>query len=204
MDAQVGKLLIELEHLGLRKNTIIILWGDHGFKLGEHKDWGKHTNFELDTRVPLLVSYPGMKQKGKITNGLVELIDVYPSLCELAGLPVPNTLQGISFVPLLESPDKSWKKTAFSQHTRESYKKDLYPKGGVMGYSVRTPQYRFTRWQTGPVGNPKEVIALELYDHQKDPNENVNLAGKPAFAAIVKQLILVLNQGGKEVMLKKI
>lgn len=203
-DAQVGKLLSELERLGLRENTIIIFWGDHGFKLGEHKDWGKHTNFELDTRVPLLVSYPGMKQKGKTTNGLVELIDIYPSLCQLAGLPVPNTLQGVSFVPLLENPGKAGKSAAFSQHTRESYKRDIYPNRDVMGYSVRTPQYRFTRWQTGPVGNPRDVIAIELYDHQNDPEENVNLAGKPAFAAIIKKLTLVLNQSGTHALAKKI
>lgn len=196
MDAQLGKVLAELERLGLHRNTIIVLWGDHGFKLGEHKDWGKHTNFELDTRVPLLVSYPNMKHKGKKANGLVELIDIYPSLCQLAGLPVPKTLQGLSFVPLMENPDKAGKEAAFSQHTRESYKRDLYPKRNVMGYSIRTDQYRLTRWQTGPLGNPEEIIAMELYDHKKDPDENVNLAGKPALAAMIKQLTTLLNKSG--------
>lgn len=202
-DAQVGKILRQLDQLGLRQNTIIVLWGDHGFKLGEHKDWGKHTNFELDTRVPLLVSYPGMKQKGKKTDGLVELIDVYPSLCQLAGLPIPATLQGLSFVPLIENPGRLWKQAAFSQHPREWYKRDIYPKHDVLGYSIRTGQYRFTRWQRGPVNKPEEVIALELYDHQKDDNENVNLAGKPEYAAIVKQLTIMLNKGSTEVLLKK-
>lgn len=144
-----------------------------------------------------------LKQKGNTANGLVELIDIYPSLCQLAGLPVPGTLQGMSFVPLLENPGKAGKSAAFSQHTRESYKRDIYPDRDVMGYSVRTPQYRFTRWQTGTVENPRDVIAIELYDHQKDPDENVNLAGNPAYAAIVKQMTLVLNQGGKEAMVKK-
>ncbi len=204
MDAQVGKLLAELERLNLSENTIIVFWGDHGFKLGEHNDWGKHTNFELDTRVPLLVSYPDMTQKGKTTKGLVELIDIYPSLCELAGLAVPKTLQGVSFVPLLENPGRTWKDAAFSQHTREFYKRDVYPQRDVMGYSVRTDQYRFTRWQTGPVGNPREVIAIELYDHQNDPDENENLAGKAAFSAIVKQLTTMLNQGGSKMSVKKI
>ncbi len=196
VDAQIGKVLTELQRLGLEENTIVILWGDHGFKLGEYREWGKHTNFELDARVPLLLSYPGMKQPGKKTNGIVELIDVYPSLCELAGLPVPDGLEGRSFVPLLESPEKPWKPAAFSQHTREFYKRDQYPNRDVMGYSVRTDRYRFTRWQRGPAGKPGEVIATELYDYQKGPREKVNLAGDPAYAALVREMTVLLEKGG--------
>ncbi len=170
--------------------------GCHGFKLGEYREWGKHTNFELDARVPLLLSYPGMKQPGKKTNGIVELVDVYPSLCELAGLPVPNGLEGTSFVPLLKNPEKSWKPAAFSQHTREFYKRDQYPNRDVMGYSVRTDRYRFTRWQRGPAGKPGEVIATELYDYQKGPREKVNLAGDPAYAALVREMTVLLEKGG--------
>lgn len=106
-----------------------------------------------------------------------------------------TTLQGLSFVPLLENPDRTWKKAAFSQHTRESYKKEIYPKRNVMGYSIRTDQYRFTRWQTGLLSKPEEIIAMELYDHNKDPNGNVNLAGKTVYAALVKQLTSMLNRG---------
>ncbi|HUR59112.1 MAG TPA: sulfatase, partial [Opitutaceae bacterium] len=118
MDAQVGKVLDELDRLGLREKTIVILWGDHGWKLGEHDAWCKHSNVENDTNVPLILSVPKMKNAGAHTKALVEFVDIYPTLSELAGLPLPNHLEGSSFKPLLDNPDRPWKAAAFSQYPR--------------------------------------------------------------------------------------
>jgi iduronate 2-sulfatase len=115
VDAQIGRVLAELDVLGLRKNTIIVVWGDHGWHLGEYGIWGKATNFEVATRVPLIVSAPKMKAAGKGSKALVEFVDIYPGLCELAGLPLPAHLEGKSFAPLLNDPDQKWKAAAFSQ-----------------------------------------------------------------------------------------
>ena len=112
MDAQVGKVLDELERLDLRKNTIVILWGDHGWKLGEHDAWCKHSNSENDTNTALLLSVPGMKNAGAKTNSIVEFVDIYPTLAELAGLSLPKHLEGVSFKPLLENPARVWKSAA--------------------------------------------------------------------------------------------
>ncbi len=115
VDAQVGRVLAELDALGLRENTIIVVWGDHGWHLGEYGIWGKATNYEVATRVPLIVAAPKMAAAGKGSNALVEFVDVYPTLCELAGLPLPRHLEGKSFVPLLTDPDQPWKPAAYSQ-----------------------------------------------------------------------------------------
>ncbi|MBL7187233.1 MAG: sulfatase [Phycisphaerae bacterium] len=115
VDAQIGRIISELERLGLRDNTIIMLWGDHGWHLGEHTLWGKATNFEIATRCPLIVSARGMKKTGGSSDALVELLDMYPSLCDLAGLPVPEHVEGRSFVPLLDDPGRMWKLAVFSQ-----------------------------------------------------------------------------------------
>jgi arylsulfatase A-like enzyme len=182
VDAQIGRLLDEIERLQLRDRTIIILWGDHGWKLGEHDSWCKHTNFENDTRAPLICSAPGQEAKGSMTQALVEFVDIYPSLCELARLPLPAHLEGSSFAPLLDKPDEPWKQAAFSQ----------YPRGRrVMGYSMRTDRYRFTRWLR-PDGT---AVATELYDHATDPQENVNLAGLSQNGELVERLTEQLKAG---------
>lgn len=116
VDAQIGKIIGELEKQGLRENTIIIVWGDHGWHLGDMGVWGKATNYEIATRVPLMIWTPDMKIRGKGTDALVELVDIYPTLCELAGVSLPDHLEGHSFVPLLDQPERSWKKAAFSQY----------------------------------------------------------------------------------------
>lgn len=174
-DAQVGRLLDALEQTGLGKNTIVVLWGDHGWKLGEYSDWCKHTNMELDTRIPLIVRAPGY-EGGQRTDALVESIDIYPSLADLAGLPQPSHLQGTSFVPLLKNPERSWKKAALSQ----------YPRGTVMGYSIRTDRYRFVSWQER--GHPQRTQAIELYDHRTDPGETENVAHQPEYADTVRRM----------------
>ena len=117
-------------------NTVVVLWGDHGWQLGEHGLWCKHTNFEIATRVPMIFSAPGQKAAGAKTDALVEFVDIYPTLCELCGLPLPDGLEGTSLVPLLDEPDRPWKTAAFSQ----------YPRGKAMGYSMRTDRYRYTEW----------------------------------------------------------
>lgn len=206
IDAQIGRLLDELDRLGLRDNTIVVLWGDHGYSLGEHAIWAKLTNFEHSTRSPLIVSAPGMK-KSQITNALVEFVDVYPSLCELAGIPLPENLEGTSFVPLMENPNRQWKSVAFSQYLRRGFKDykvvplDIpnpegyseYPTNGAIGYSMRTDRYRYTIWQDPD--NPEKVIARELYDHFNDPGENVNVAGLAENKDLVANLTEELRTG---------
>ena len=185
-DAQIGKVLDELDRQGLRQNTIIVLWGDHGWKLGEHGEWCKHSNVENDTNAPLLLSAPGMKNAGQHCRALVEFVDIYPTLAELAGLPLPAHLEGNSMKPLVENPKRSWKNAAFSQ----------YPRGKkLMGYSMRTDRYRFTVW----VGREdhSQVDSIELYDHQADPQENQNIANASANAKLVDQLTRQWRMGWK-------
>ena len=188
MDAQVGRLLDELDRLKLRDKTIVILWGDHGWQLGEHGAWCKHTNFETSTRAPLLISAPGQKAAGAKTDALVEFVDIYPSLVELCGLPTPRGLEGTSFAPLLDDPEQPWKRAAFSQYPRQ-----IPMVGRGMGYSMRTDRYRLTEWSV-PEKNFREY---ELYDHETDPQENVNLAGLPEHEGTVKELSGQLHAGWK-------
>ena len=182
IDAQIGRLLDELDRLKLRENTVIILWGDHGWKLGEHSLWCKHTNFELDTHVPMILSMPGVKTTGRNTKALTEYVDIYPTLCEICGLSIPKHLEGLSVVPLLKNPNRPWKKAAFSQ----------YPRGKIMGYSMRTERFRYTQWQDRKTG---KVMARELYDHKIDPQENVNVAAQPEYAKDVNRLSRMLKRG---------
>jgi arylsulfatase A-like enzyme len=189
MDAQLGRVLDELDRLGLTDRTIVVLWGDHGWKLGEHGAWCKHTNVELDTRAPLIVVVPGMPQPGRPTEGIVEFVDIYPTLAELCGLPTPSHLEGTSFRPLLDNPDQPWKRAAFSQYPRTHQGRSL------MGYSMRTERYRFTMWQDAK--QPDRVDAIELYDHQQDPQENENLADRPEMAEVVRELTAMLRAGWK-------
>jgi iduronate 2-sulfatase len=180
-DAQVGRVLDALDHLGLADNTVVVLWGDHGWKLGEHGMWCKHTNFELDTHVPLMFRAPGMPA-GQRTEALTEFVDIYPTLCDLCNLEKPGHLQGTSAVPLFENPNRPWKQAAFSQ----------YPRGRVMGYTLRSDTHRYTEWR----GMKKdEVVARELYDHRHDPAENSNVVDAPENAALVKELGALMKGG---------
>jgi arylsulfatase A-like enzyme len=190
-DAQIGKVLEELNRLGLNKNTIVILWGDHGWKLGEHSAWGKHTNVENDTNAPMILSAPGMKNTGAHSNALVEFVDMYPTLCDLAGISMPSHLEGTSFKPLLENPKQEWKSAAFSQYPRKAGKTASGEK--IMGYSMRTDRYRFTVWVKQ--SDHTAIDAMELYDHQNDPQENTNIANKPENAELVNRLMLQWKGG---------
>ena len=179
-DAQIGRVLDELDRLGLADKTVVLLWGDHGWHLGDHGLWCKHSNFETAVHVPLIVAAPTV-EGGKTTRRLTEFVDIYPSTCELAGLPVPEHCEGTSLVPLMKDPARPWKTAAFSQ----------YPRGRVMGYSMRTDRYRFTRWQA----RDGAAVATELYDHQSDPAENVNLADQPKHRKTVEDLKAIFKKG---------
>lgn len=181
MDAQVGRVLAELDRLGLRDDTIVVLWGDHGWKLGEHDRWCKHSNVENDTNAPLIISVPGMLHAGGQTDALVEFVDIYPTLADLAGLEKPGHLEGRSAAPLIANPQQDWKEAAYSQYPRNDDGREL------MGYSKRTSRYRITRWVDR--GDHAKVLAVELYDHKNDPGENVNIAGDPRNQELVEQLL---------------
>ena len=185
MDAQVGKLLEELDRLDLRKDTVVILWGDHGWKLGEYSSWCKHTNFELDTHVPMIISDPDIPQ-GKRVNALTEFVDIYPTLAETCGLPLPDGLEGTSMVPLLRDPKTTWKKAAFSQYPRP---------GNMMGYSMRTDQYRYTEWIDQKTIEVKE---RELYDLKNDPLCKESIVFKPENAALVARLHEMMAAGWRK------
>ena len=231
VDAQIGKILDELERLDLADNTIIILWGDHGWHLGEYGIWGKATNYEIGTRVPLIVCPPGGRAEPATTDALVELIDMYPTLCEMAGIPLPDHLEGRSFAPLIEEPNRPWKKVAISQFPcpalrewaamplsdgmREtffgplirdveaqlatespSYSREFY-ENHVMGYTMRTDRYRLVLW-VDVRDRSADPVAVELYDHKNDPDENVNLAARPECANVVQTLTEKLRRGWRD------
>jgi iduronate 2-sulfatase len=181
-DALVGRLLAELDRLDLRKDTIVILWGDHGWKLGEYSSWTKHTNFELDTHVPMILSDPDGPRNVR-TRALTEFVDIYPTLSDLCGLPLPDGLEGTSMVPLIEQPDRPWKKAAFSQYPR--------PKK-MMGYSMRTDRYRYTEWIDQQTS---EVKFRELYDLTNDPLCKESVVFKPENEALVVELHGMMQAG---------
>lgn len=185
MDAQVGRLLDELDKLGLAENTVVILWGDHGWHLGDHGIWCKHTNYEQATRAAMLMSAPGQKAPGKKCDALVEYADIYPTLAEVCGLPKPDGVEGHSFAPLLDDPAKSWKVAAFSQYPRAK------GKDPVMGYAVRTDRYRYVEWKK----KDGSVDAVELYDMQTDPGELVNIAAKPESKDVLARHAAILKSG---------
>ena len=165
IDAQIGRVLGTLDELGLRQNTIVILWGDHGWHLGEHNFWSKHNVMHLATRSPMIVSAPGFNA-GQKSDRLVEFVDIYPSLCDLAGIKTVNQgLQGTSFKPLLSEPELPWKKAAFSKY------------GPAV--SVITERYNYAEFKNGE---------KMLYDLEKDAAENVNIAGEAERQELVKQL----------------
>lgn len=179
IDAQVGRLLAGLEELGLAQNTIVVLWSDHGWKLGEHNGWCKQTNYEIDTRAPLFIRAPTAKANGQRCDSLVEFVDIYPTLCELTGLPVPENLAGKSLAPLLADATAKVKDTAFSQFPRKQEGRDF------MGYAMRTDRYRYVEWLDAKSG---EISTRELYDHEIDADENDNIAAKPEHTALLNKL----------------
>lgn len=195
MDAQFEKLIQELKALNLYENTIIVLWGDHGWHLGDHGQWTKHTNYEQATRSPLIIKAP-QTLAGLRTNAPTELVDVFPTLCELAGLSTPEQLDGQSLVPLLKKQAAIVKPFAISQYPRGNNNK-------MMGYALRNQRYRLVMWvgdqfTTAKPYNAADLLAVELYDYEKDPQESENLANKPAYANIknelMKEMVSFFNQ----------
>ncbi len=188
-DAQVGRVLAELDRLGLREKTIVILWGDHGYHLGEHGTWTKRTNWEIATRVPLIISVPGQKTAGATTEALVEFVDIYPTLTELCQIAPPTNLAGQSFVPLIENPKRAWKTAAYS-----IYPKQIPGAGEGFGRAMRTDRYRLVEWSAD--GSEKRFY--ELYDHTTDPQENVNVANLPGNKQLLQGLLQQLHAGGQK------
>lgn len=184
VDAQIGRLLKALEDTGLRENTIVVLWSDHGWKLGEHRGWGKMTNYEVDARVPLIISAPGMKTAGQKSDSLVELLDLYPTLCELAGIEVPEFVDGVSLVPTLEDPTESVHQVAVNQYYRRT------AEGEFMGYSARSETHRLIEWRDFETGEAK---AYELYEHVEEHSEGENIIAT-APTEIVEELTAALLQ----------
>ncbi len=175
-DAQIGKVLDALEASGEADNTIIILWGDHGWNLGEHTLWCKHCNFKTSLRTPMILKVPG-KTGGQQSACLTEYVDIFPTLCDVADLPKPDQLHGDSFASLLDDPNQEWKNAVYSQWYN--------------GATVTTQDYAYTEW-TNENG---ELYAKMLYDHHIDPDENVNIADAPENADVVKKLVGMLADG---------
>jgi len=183
-DANIGKLLDALERTGQLDNTIIVLWGDHGWHLGENSLWGKESNFERALRTTLVVVDPRIPGGNK-TPALVELVDIYPTLCQLVGLPLPGHLEGLGFAPLLADPSMDWKPAAFSCFIRPDRNKE--------GWSVRNDRYRYTEWKD----NDGTLKGRTLFDLQNDPQENTNLAGRPESATVLRKMEAILSKGWK-------
>ncbi|WP_198840434.1 sulfatase [Aureibaculum flavum] len=197
VDAQVGRLMDELERLGLKENTIVVLWGDHGWKLGEHNSWGKQSNYEIDTRVPLIISGDKLTSRGKLSNALTEFVDVYPTLIDLSGFQVPQYLHGKSLIPILENSNASVKEAAFSQFLLGRYGSKEDRKVERMGYTVRTDRYRYVEWYLWKKKEKEkgDFITRELFDHKTDPQENINIANNSENDELISQLSEQLKEG---------
>ena len=173
-DAQVGRVLSALDRLGLDENTVVLFTSDHGYHMGEHGHYQKTTLFENATRVPLIISAPGMKSAGRTSKSFAEMVDFYPTLAELCGLPAPKVTSGVSLVPTLKNPEVITRNSALTQYN--------------VGYSLRTERYRYISWgENGRLGS-------ELYDRQTDPAEMVNLSGQPQVAAVENSMKAFLQR----------
>ena len=187
IDAQVGRLIDGLAAAGVADNTVVVLWGDHGWHLGDHGMWCKHTNYEQATRVPLIIYAPGRTQAGGRASAPVEFVDVFPTLCELTNLPAPSELEGQSLAAALDDPTVAIKPAAVSQYPRH------WHDGELMGYAFRTGRYRFIQWFPFDPASPnasgdRQPVATELYDYETDPAESRNLADDPGYRTTVVEM----------------
>lgn len=180
VDAGIGLVLDALDETGLAQNTIVIFLGDHGFHLGEHGLWSKYTLFESSTRAPFIVRVPGAAGNSKPCPGIIEFVDLVPTLCDLSGLERPANLEATSFAPLLSNPDRPWKKAAYTWFGNKGQNR-----------SVRTPRYRYAEWEY------KGETFKEFYDLEADPWETVNRAADPACAQLVAEHARLLKEGWK-------
>ena len=194
-DAQVGILLNTLDSLGLTKNTIIVLWGDHGWHLGDHNLWCKHTNFEQATRTPMIISAPGLAANS--TSAQTEFVDIFPTLCDLAKLKIPVNLDGLSLAPLMKNPNTKVKDFSISQYPRSANDPESdrlgYAAAKVMGYSLRTKKYRYTIWMKNDFRSTdhydeKLIIGEELYDYDADPLETINVFNEAKYKSTGEEL----------------
>ena len=215
MDYNIGRILDELEKLNLADNTIISFFGDHGWQLGEHGEWCKHTNFDIATHAPMMIRVPGLTDSGKSTDKLTEFVDLFPTLVEAAELPklnvcppesshVSHCTEGSSLMPLIRNPSAQWKSAAFSQYPR-----NVHGAHGqkAMGYTMTTSQYRYTEWvrvtnlyTSSYKPDWNTVYSTELYDHTKDPEENYNVADESGYAHIRQQLHHSLRSGWRSMV----
>ena len=212
-DSLVGRVLDQLDKLGLADNTIVSFFGDHGWQLGEHGEWSKSTNFDIATHAPMMIRIPGLTDSGPVTEKLTEFVDLYPTLVEAAGLPalplcpddssnVELCREGSSLMPLIHDANAPWKNASFSQYPRTVRTHGFGHRTveHVMGYSMKTDSYRYTEWaklNQAPTYKPdwNTLYGVELYDHSKDPDENYNVAGEQSYAHLRQQLSQQLRAG---------
>lgn len=187
IDDQIGLILNTLEETGQADNTIVIFTSDHGFHLGEHGMWSKISIFEQSTRVPLIIRIPGVT-KGEMTDAIVELVDLYPTICDFLNIPLPHEkLEGISMLPVIQNPTREWKQAAFTSCRQGRY----------LGLSVRTDTHRYTEWieyADREKPNP-EVEFVELYDLESDPWEQNNLADLVEYKSTQVEMAERLDKG---------
>ena len=184
IDAQIGKLLDDLQRRSILEETVIVLWGDHGFHLGDHTEWCKHSNFEQATRIPFMFAGPGVAKNQK-SHHPVNLVDLFPTVFDLANVKQHNQTDGKSLVPLLDNDDTTTVEMDYAYHQ--------YARGKRMGYSIRTEPYRYTEWHDNNYRsydsyNDDNIKGRELYDYEKDPLETRNLIKDPAYKMVVKEL----------------
>ncbi len=185
-DAQIGKVLAALDRLGLADNTIVALWGDHGWHLGDHGMWCKHTNYEQAARIPVVVAPPG-STRGFASTAMIETVDLYPTLCELAGLPIPDTIDGRSFANVIRQ----------SSASARDYVTHVYPRGNRLGRAIRNPRYRMVEWKVP--GESPDTAEIELYDYQNDPLETKNIASEsPAVVAEMRAELAMQPEAKKQ------
>ena len=197
VDALLGDLIEHMKEIDIYDHTIIVVWGDHGWKLGDHNSWGKMTNFNIDLKVPIIIRSPDQKMRGKKTYGIVELVDLFPTICELANIEVPDYFQGTSLTALMDQPEQDWKAAAFSQfHRRPKVSADGKR---YMGYSMNTPKYHYIEWYTWDHESGEKGVLqnVELYDRIKDPLETKNIALSEDLGAVRSDLSSQLSEGWK-------
>jgi iduronate 2-sulfatase len=202
VDALLGDLISHMKEIGIYENTIIVVWGDHGWKLGDHNSWGKMTNYNIDLKVPIIIRSPNQKKRGAQTHAITELVDLFPTLCDLAEIETPAYMQGISLVPLIENPLIPWKSAAFSQfHRRPKVSADGKR---YMGYSLNTSEYHYVEWYTWnhKKGLKGKLTDIELYDRENDPYEKVNIASNIELKDLRKTLANQLSNGWREAVPK--
>jgi iduronate 2-sulfatase len=177
VDAQIGKVIDALDRLDMMDRTIVVLWGDHGWHLGDHGMWCKHTNYEQAARIPVIVVAPD-GDRGRSSGAMIETVDIYATLCELAGLPLPASIDGVSFAGVVRND---------ARPPRE-YVTHVYPRGGRLGRAIRTDRFRMVEWKVP--GQPADAADIELYDYQRDPQETRNVASeRPQVVAELRSLL---------------